>query len=768
MRLRQTFLLLLLVPAVLPLAYISGILYPYITPKTFLLQGSGILALALFAYLALSGQVFFYGRLRARATWLPALLLSVAYITSYIGIDFYHSFWGLFERGDGLLTLTVITGFFYLIVLAADRVFLDRFVKVVTVVAGIVAVIAVLQWATTMLGERAAFLPPISGRIGSTFGNAAFLAGYLGMSLFVMVSLMRDASNRWRRIGKITAILSVLAIVFAATRGTILALAGAGIVVLVLVAWRGEAKTIAPLRRDGSPDISSDEMYRGRIKKVAKSGLAALVIIAGFFFMFRAELAQSQFEPVRRIASISLSDGTVSSRLFVWSEITKEALQHPLSGYGGEHLAQLFDKVYDPSKISEQWFDRSHNAFLDYLAQYGVFGLALYLALIGSFAAYALKLYRREEGNQSNLTNPGLLFLLLILTYAVQNFFVFDTPSSLWLLYALFAFLIVRLSDVPATPMSRILPSFVPWAVSGAVVLVSIPTLILPLYANWFLTDGYLFHLSEVNKANAYFERGLALGTYADLEYGYQAYEMYTGHQATALSGKERDAAYDYALSVLSANFKKYSYDARTATYLGHVLDTAPPGVSVDDIFEAKVLARAIELSPLRAQAWYMLANISLRKADALPQNDSAKEKYFRMAIITLETYAQKEPTLPVPRYTLATLYYKIGDTVMAKKWADEAYPLYTASDPAAASPAVKYYLAIEDWQHAVRFLTDLVADDPTNYDTLYDLAKVSYLAGDPAAAERIVTELRANDPAIIATDPNFLVAITAYEQSKK
>ena len=52
MRLRQTFLLLLIVPAVLPLVYISGILYPYITPKTFLLQGSGILALALFAYLA--------------------------------------------------------------------------------------------------------------------------------------------------------------------------------------------------------------------------------------------------------------------------------------------------------------------------------------------------------------------------------------------------------------------------------------------------------------------------------------------------------------------------------------------------------------------------------------------------------------------------------------------------------------------------------------------------------------------------------------------
>lgn len=745
-RLRQAFTLLLFVPAVLPLVYISGILYPYVTPKTFLLQGSGILALALFSYLALSKQAFFYGRLRARATWLPALLLGVAYATSLFGIDFYHSFWGLFERGDGLLTLTVITSSFYLILISADRKVLEYFAKTITVVAGTVAVIAMLQWMTTILGEKAAFLPPISGRIGSTLGNAAFLAGYLGMTLFVMLSLIRDSSGLWRRIGKVAAALSVLAIVFAATRGTILALACAGVVALVFAAMRGE----------------------GKIKKNAQYGLAALVVVAGLFFVFRTELAQSRFEPVRRIASISLADGTVSSRLFVWSQMITEIVQHPFSGYGTEHIAQLFDKVYDPSKISEQWFDRSHNAFLDYFAQSGVFGFVLYLALIITFASYALKLYRREKGNQDSLTNSGLLFFLLIITYAIQNFFVFDTPSSLWLLYALFALLIVRLSDVPATPLSRVLPSFVPWVVSSAVVLVSIPTVILPLYANLLLTDGYLYHLSDVTKANAYFERGLALGTYADLEYGYQAYEMYTGHQATALSGKDRDAAYGYALSVLTANFKKYPYDARTATYLGHVLDTTPPEVPVDDIFEAKVLSRAIELSPLRAQAWYMMANIALRKADALPEGDARKETWYREAIGLLEAYAEKEPTLPVPRYTLVTLYYNLGDIAAAKKWADEAYSLYTTPDAAAATPAVKYYIATQDWKTAARFLADLVADDPTNYDTLYDLAKVSYLAGDLAAAEHIVQELRTKDPSIIATDPNFLSAITAYEQSKK
>lgn len=739
MRVRQTLLLLLLVPAVLPIVYIGGIVYPYVTPKTFLLIGSSTLALTLFAYLALTGQAFFYGRLRAKTTWIPAFLLLVAYVTSFFGIDFYHSFWGLFERGDGLLTQTAITISFYLILISADRAFLLRSMKSVTVIAGLVAAVAVLQWATTIIGEKAAFLPPVSGRIGSTFGNAAFLAGYLGMALFVMLALLRDADDTWRRIAKSAALLSVLAIVFAATRGTILALVVAGVVALALTAWGAR---------------------EGKVKKTAQTGLIALIVIAGLFFAFRSNLSHSSFEPIQRIASISLSDGTVGSRLFVWSHILEESLKRPLLGYGAEHVGQLFDTVYDPGKIVEQWFDRSHNVFLDYFAQYGVFGLASYLALISAFAWYSLALYRREP---RGLSNPGLLFFLLILTYAVQNFFVFDTPSSLWLLYALFAFLIVESSEVSPTSLRKRMPIFVPWAVSVGIALTLIPTVGMPLAANIYLTKGYFYHLIDVNKANEYFEKGLSFGTYADLEYGYQAYDMYTAHQAPILTGKERESAYDFALSVLIADFNKYPYDARTATYLAHVIDTAPPDVTVDDAFDAQVLSRAIELSPLRAQAWYMTANISLRKADAF-KNDADKETYFREAITVLETYAQKEPTLPLPGYTLATIYYKLGDTATAKKWADEALVLYTSPDTAVAGPAVKYYLAIGDWQHAAKFLADMVAEDPTNYDTLYDLAKVTYLLGDPATAERIVQKLRAENPSIIATDQNFLSAITAYE----
>ncbi len=741
--LKRAFPYLLLAPAALPLVYVSGLVFPYVSMKTFSLWGLGILASAVFAYLALSGEAFFYQRLRQPLSWIPVALLAVEYVTSAFGIGFYHSFWGLFERGDGLLTSTVIVAFFYLTLLSADRTFLNRLAKTVAVVSGVVAFIAVLQWATAAFGGKAWFLPPVTGRIGSTLGNAAFLAGYLGMSFFVTLFALRDADHAWRRVFSISAVLSVLAILFAATRGTIIALLIALLVALVYAAVKGE----------------------GHIRRQSRFGLLALAVIAVLFFFFRAELAHAPFEPVRRIASISLSDGTVGSRLFVWQHVGREALQRPFLGYGSEHVAQLFDRIYDPGLIAEQWFDRSHNSFLDYFASYGIFGLLLYLALIGACILASFRLYRQFA---PGLTNPGLLFSLLALTYAIQNFFVFDTPSSLWLFYALFAALLIMTSET-STPQVSVgkRSSAAAAAVSTLIALLIIPAVILPLSANVLLTKGYLLHLVDVSRANAYFNRGLALSTYADLEYGYKAYDMYTDHQAVRLSGKDLVDAYKYALVVLSANFEKYPYDARTATYLGHVMDTAPQGVVVDDAFERQALERAALLSPLRAQAWYMMANIALRKADALPQGDPRKGTYFREAIAVLEQYAEKETSLPVPGFILATLYYKTGDTASAKQWADAALPLYTTPDTAAASPAVKYYLAIGDWSHAARFLADLVAESPTDYDILYDLAKVTYLAGDLAAAERIVEKLRAENPGILATDQNFLAAITAYEQSR-
>src|SRR3989338_4698700 len=123
-------------------------LYPFVAPKTLLFRALGIIILAAFFYLALSGRELYWSRLRNKLSWIPAALLVVAYATSLLGVDFYHSFWSVYDRGDGC-----------------------------------------------------------------TLGNAAFLAGYLGMTLWATLAIAGGSRGFWRKMYYSGAALQFLAIV---------------------------------------------------------------------------------------------------------------------------------------------------------------------------------------------------------------------------------------------------------------------------------------------------------------------------------------------------------------------------------------------------------------------------------------------------------------------------------------------------------------------------------------------------------------------------
>ena len=738
---------LLLAPAFLPLIYIDGLLYPFVAPKTLLFRALGIVALAALFYLALSGRELYWSRLRNKLAWNPLVLLVVAYATSLLGVDFYHSFWSVYDRGDGLLTLTTAVVFFYATLLYANRDFLPRLFKVVAWVATAVSAYVILQWFGNVLGIDFSLVAEAHGRVGGTLGNAAFLAGYLGMTLWATLASAGESRGFWKKVYYGGAGLQFLAIILAATRGTLLALLTVGFFVLLYLA-------LAPLEREASLMGWKGE---GKTQRSYRIGLAALLIVAGLFFAFRVPLSTSSFEPVRRVASVSLADPTVSSRMFIWQHTFAEGMKKPFIGYGAENIEMIFDRVYDPGAILEQWFDRTHNAFLDYFVQFGIFGALLYAGLIGALGYTGLALWRMKE-------RFGTFLLLLACTYAIQNFFVFDTAMTLWLLLATLAAALAYAGaqnaaqkELPSALRLRV-PAVVSYGIAAAVFILLYPVAIQPLRANLLLAEGYTYHVTDVARAISAFQKGLSLGTYADVEYGYQAYSMYTDNQQNLLAGEARVAAYRYALATLSKNYERYPYDARTATYLTHVLDSAPDGEPVDEAFLRMILARAIELSPKRAQANYILANIPLKKGD-LTRDAAERNRYYREAIGILEEYAARVPDFAEPRFIIASLYVVIGDRAAGKRWADEGLPLYKGGTDVARK-ALRYYIAVEDWPNVRRFLTDIVKDNPTDYPTLYDLAKAELLTGNRERALQIVRELRLKAPGLVETDPVFLKSL--------
>ena len=81
-------------------------------------------------------------------------------------------------------------------------------------------------------------------------------------------------------------------------------------------------------------------------------------------------------------------------------------------------------------------------------------------------------------------------------------------------------------------------------------------------------------------------------------------------------------------------------------------------------------------------------------------------------------------------------------------------------SDYNTAKRAARYYVTIEDWENARRFLAEVVNSDPTDYPVMYDLAKAEFLAGNVARAKEIVAVLKDKAPGLVETDPAFARAV--------
>ena len=722
--LERAFPWLLTTPVILPLIVWGGVVYPYLVPKTLLFYALALVTLALFVVLVAYDTSFFWHRVRHWTAWVPGLLFVLAYVASYFGIGFYHSFWSIFVRGDGLLMLTCMNVYFYLILLSADRRFFDRLIYAAAGVGSIVAVYGIGEWLLS------------GGRIGSLLGNAAFFAGYLGIALYATLAASKSAPRAWRAALVAGAALEVIAIVLTATRGTMLALIVALLATLGYFAWKGEDAR----------------------KKWSAWTLVGIVIFGGLFFAFRSELAQVPFQPIARVASIRTSETDVASRLFIWSHMVGEIAKRPVLGVGAEHINYLFDQFYDPTKIVEQWFDRSHNAFLDYAAQYGVGGLVLYLLLIGSFFVGARRLYARGEKCLAGF------FALLAVTYAVQNFFVFDTVSSFWLLLALLASLLaVTSAEEEAAPLGTAgWTKYSSWLAALVFVVLIVPVSVRPAIAAYDLAHSYALALVDPAASVAYMKNGYALGTYGNLEYGYEVHEMYASHEHGALTGSDLTAAYDEAVAVLTENFRRYPYDARTALDLAQVLSLAPAGTTPDSGLLSSAIARAVALSPKRTQPWFILVNLSLSQANSSPQDSAARSAGYKAAEDILSRYIALVPTLSEPHYVLAELYYAEGSFTEAAKEAALGKQYYT-SDAETAVRAAQYYENVKDWNDAKVFLLEVQKLSPTNYPLIYDLAKVDYVLGDYTDSAAVVTQLSKDDPQILGTDPAFSQAIAPY-----
>ena len=396
------------------------------------------------------------GRMPRALLW-PTLLLVVAYVlATLVSIAPYASFFGSYQRGQGLYSFLALVIIFILVLndlRRRDQV--ERLVTAVVLSSIPAALFAVMQGLGIQPGVWRGLY---GGRVFGTLGNPIFLGGYLLMVIPLTVARLLGPSTPSaeeagvsgegaggglmsplvrRVVYGVALVLQLAAFALAFSRGPMLGLA-AGVVflALALAAVRGGRQLVV--------GISVAALVLGVVL-----GLLNLPPVQAAFAGAPAPLA-------RLTTLLDVSQGSTGAvRLLLWDGAARtfqnQAARTPI-GFGPETEIFTLSASVSPEihyqEARDLLPDRSHNESFDRLIETGALGLVAYMWLI----AVAVYLIFRRLG----LAAPGpdtVLYAVVVLLGTVGAALLpvflglplyFGIGSALGLLAGIWVFLLIQ------------------------------------------------------------------------------------------------------------------------------------------------------------------------------------------------------------------------------------------------------------------------------------------------------------------------------------
>lgn len=397
-----------LLPLIAPLIVGRRLLYPFVFHRTsfFYLAVAGLAA-----WFLLARRKFSSVR-RDRILLSLVVFLGVKALSDVASGGFFFGLFGNYERMMGLALWAALFIFILLlsVVLATDALW-QRCLRTASVVAGAVSFYGLLQYYRIAFVIRA-----VDERMFSTLGNPAFLGGYLLVSVgLALLAASRERSLVWRRALLAIAALCAWGVVLTATRGAIAGLIAGLIAGSIAFLWQKRGA-----------------FSRGK-RLVVVGALGGVFIFSLAGFLGRSEFSKSSFVPLRRLATISISDFSVRSRLLLWRVGMRSFRERPILGWGENRAVLGIDRFFLPG-IHESWVDSAHNAWLDLMLAHGLVGVTAMGWMIFEICRAILAYRVRDPAGAA-------VFLGVFVGYGVQALAIFDTLPVLLSLSVLIGFL---------------------------------------------------------------------------------------------------------------------------------------------------------------------------------------------------------------------------------------------------------------------------------------------------------------------------------------
>jgi O-antigen ligase/Flp pilus assembly protein TadD len=692
----------------MPLIIHSSFIFPYIFPKQAFFQILVEIIFGLYLFLAMKEP-----RFRPRYSWLFRALLIyfvVLILSSVFGQNTFHSFWSNYERMAGVIAWIHYFGFLFIAVNIFKtkedwQWFFDW------------AIIASVIEAFYALGQLVGLFTSSTGvRVDGTIGNSSFLAGYLLINALFAGWLFLEKKNFNWRIFYLGAMLLNLFIMYETrTRGALLALF-AGLFCLALFF------IFAPARGLSQLPIRQPQ----RIKKYA-AGLIIFIILAGGLIWLGKDTALiKKFPTLKRLANISLTEATSQTRLLSWKMGLKGFTEHPVFGWGPENFNILFNKYYDPYLYPvESWFDRSHNAFLDILVNTGLMGFLAYLSI---FVLSFYYLWRSWRQNKTNYQTAAI-FSVILIAYAVQNFFVFDTQVTLLMIFLIWSYF-VSLSfneeknqkvGVPANP-NLFFKAIIILLVFGLFYFVNLRP---GIASREGIKALQILQTGNIAEASAQFRVAYKADTYGLPEIAARAYDTSMQILNSAQITKENKEQFvQVAIDGLNETLKLEPTNARYMMMLGNLYLSAATQLDPKYLSDADyILSQAIVLSPTRQELLFSLGQLRMyegKKEEAL--------SFFKKAV-------ELNDTVDISHWNYGIIAIALGEKKLGEAEVQIARPngLLNADD---YQKLINAYGQTSDFTNIISIYQKWIAADPRNPQIYASLASAYAQSGDKQKAK--------------------------------
>jgi len=371
----------------------NALVFPYISGKVYLFRLLMLISFFLWVALMLKDKKY---RPKFKNLLIMATILFLAGLTisAFFGVDLIYSFFSGFERGEGIIQFA----FWILFFLMATSLLKSR--KDWQVFIGLFIVASL---ATSIYGW---FNYQYGGRVQGTFGNPAYLGGFMIFSIgFSIIAIEKKLYNMRFSTLLLTAfiVFFVITLIFTQTRGDWIGL-GVGFAVFA---------------------ISSVFLLRKENKKLAIiTGCFLLIglISLGLVFTFRNSDFIKNSETLSRLTEIAQfwNLPSIKERLLTWQIAIKGFKDKPIFGWGPENFGAIFNKYYDYRVgLEEPWFDKPHNVPLSILSEGGIFSFSLYLLWIFSIFFLISRIFKHQKLLAITLAS-------IYSAYFTQGLFLFD------------------------------------------------------------------------------------------------------------------------------------------------------------------------------------------------------------------------------------------------------------------------------------------------------------------------------------------------------